>query len=227
MKDRGIALVTEAGNGLGKIFAHILLDQGYEVVLAAHGKSYQRLKAEQQEGMQGHQGPAPTLVETDLGSTQGLEELKNSLESTYGKLDLLINNAEIVNGFGHKIDQLDLEELKSVHEINFIAVIRIIKLMKPLLLKGHSPKIINITSSLGDLGKMKDETFCYSNYSLTAYATSKAALNLYTHLQAKEFKPTNIRVHSFDPVVMTNCTHNTVHINKEVLQKFLRLIGTE
>jgi NAD(P)-dependent dehydrogenase (short-subunit alcohol dehydrogenase family) len=220
MKDRGIALITEAGNGLGKIFARLVLEQGYEVVLAAHGKSHEKLR---NEGVD----EAYTLVKTDLTSAESLEGLKDHLESTYGKLDLLINNAEIVNGFGHKIDQLDLEELKSVHEINFIAVLRIIKLMKPLLLRGQAPKIINITSSLGDLGKMKDETFCYSNYSLTAYATSKAALNLYTHLQAKEFKPTNIRIHSFDPVVMTNCTHNTVHINKEVLQMFLRLIDTE
>jgi len=220
MKDRGIALVTEAGNGLGKIFAQLLRDHGYEVVLAAHGKSYRKLK---EEGIE----EVHTLIETDLTSTATLELLKNKLESTHGKLDLLINNAEIVNGFGHKIDQLDLEDLKSVHEINFIAVIRIVKLMKPLLLKGRAPKIINITSSLGDLGKMKDETFCYSNYSLTAYATSKAALNLYTHLQCKEFKPTNIRVHGFDPVVMNNCTHNTVYIRNEVKEKFLKLIDKD
>jgi|SRR5690606_8139122 len=221
MKDRGIALVTEAGNGLGDIFAHLLHDHGYEVVLAACGKSHQRLKElREREGDY-------TLVETDFSSEQGTQQLRDSLEATYGKLDLLINNAEIVNGFGHKIDQLDLEDVKRVYEINFFAVLRLIKLMKPLLAKGRDPKIINITSSLGDLNKMKDETFCYSNYSLTAYTTSKAALNLYTHLQCKEFKPTNIRVHSFDPVVLTNCTHNTVYIRDEVKEKFLALVKQE
>ena len=188
------------------------------MVLAACGKSHQRLK-----DLREHEGDY-TLVETDFSSEQSTQQLRDSLEATYGKLDLLINNAEIVNGFGHKIDQLDLEDVKRVYDINFFAVLRMIKLMRPLLAKGQGPKIINITSSLGDLNKMKDETFCYSNYSLTAYTTSKAALNLYTHLQCKEFKPTNIRVHSFDPVVLANCTHNTVHIRDEVKEKFLALV---
>lgn len=221
MKDRGIALVTEAGNGLGRIFSHLLHDSGYEVVLAACGKSFQRLKA-LREGEGDH-----TLIETDFTSRESIEKLRDSLETTYGKLDLLINNAEIVNGFGHKIDQLDLEEVKQVYEVNFFAVLQITKLMKPLLAKGQGPKIINITSALGDLHKMKDETYCYSNYSLTAYTTSKAALNLYTHLQCKEFRPTNIRVHSFDPVVLSNCTHNTVYIRDAVKDKFLDLVKRE
>jgi hypothetical protein len=46
-------------------------------------------------------------------------------------------------------------------------------------------------------------------------------------LQCKEFKPTNIRVHSFDPVVLTNCTHNTVYIRDEVKEKFLALVKQE
>jgi len=218
MKDRGIALVTEAGNGLGSIFSHLLHDNGYEVILAACGKSFQRLKQfREREG-------DFTLIETDLTSEESISKLRDSLEDTYGKLDLLINNAEIVNGFGHKIDQLELDEVKLVYEVNFFAVLRITKLMKPLLAKSRGPKIINITSALGDLNKMKDENFCYNNYSLTAYTTSKAALNLYTHLQCKEFKPTNIRVHSFDPVVLTNCTHNTVYIRDAVKEKFLDLV---
>lgn len=217
MKDKGIALVTEAGNGLGDTFARLLMEHGYEVVLAAHGGCTQRLKAESPQG-------GFTLVETDLTSQDRLEQLRDSLDSTYGRLDLLINNAEIVNGFGHKIDQLDLDEVRAVHEINFLSVIRIVKLMKPLLLKGQNPKIINITSALGDLDKMRDESFCYSDYSLTAYTTSKAALNLYTHLQCKEFKPTNIRVHGFDPVERNNCTHNMVFLRNEVKEKFLNLV---
>lgn len=35
MKNKKIALVTEAGNDLGKQFAHILLENGYEVIVAA------------------------------------------------------------------------------------------------------------------------------------------------------------------------------------------------
>src|SRR5690606_40403867 len=65
----------------------LLHDHGYEVVLAACGKSHQRLKElREREGDY-------TLVETDFSSEQGTQQLRDSLEATYGKLDLLINNA--------------------------------------------------------------------------------------------------------------------------------------
>ena len=43
MKDNRIALVTESGNGLGKAFANILLNNDYDVILAANKKSYKML----------------------------------------------------------------------------------------------------------------------------------------------------------------------------------------
>src|SRR5690606_31477799 len=152
------------------------------------------------------------LVETDFTSEKSLLELKSKIHSEYGRLDLLINNAEIANGFGQKIDQINIDEVRLVYETNLFAVIRIIQLLKPLLEKSDDPSIINITSSLGDIDSMKDENFCYSNYCMTAYATSKAALNMFTHLQCKEFKPTKINISTFDPIVLKNCTYNSVSI---------------
>src|SRR5690606_19002089 len=133
-------------------------------------------------------------------------------------------NAEIVNGFGQKIDQIDLDEVKKLYDINLFAVIRIIQVLKPLLEESQNPKIINITSALGDINKMKEEAFCYANYSLTAYATSKAALNMFTQLQCKEFKPSKIKILRFDPVVQENCTHYSVVIGDGVKGEFISLI---
>ena len=111
------------------------------------------------------------LIEIDFTSEHSLLELKDKIVSDYGKLDLLINNAEIANGFGQKIDQINIDEMRQVYEMNLFAVVRIIQLLKPLLEKGEDPSIINITSALGDINKMKDEDFCYSNYCMTSYAT--------------------------------------------------------
>lgn len=218
MKVNKIAVVTESGNGLGKSFAQILLNNNYDVILAASKKSYEILS---QDGtvLQDY-----TLIETDFTSAESLTELKDSINSRYGKLDLLINNAEIANGFGQKIDQINIDDVRAVYETNLFAVIRIIQLLKPLLEKGNSPTIINITSSLGDVNKMRDEDFCYSNYCMTAYATSKAALNMFTHLQCKEFKPSKIAMHNFDPIYVKNCTHNSVRICDEIKDEFVALI---
>jgi NAD(P)-dependent dehydrogenase (short-subunit alcohol dehydrogenase family) len=59
---------------------------------------------------------------------------------------------------------------------------------------------------------------------MTAYATSKAALNMFTHLQCKEFKPSKITINSFDPITLKNCTHNSVTICDGIKDEFLSLI---
>ncbi|NVN19860.1 SDR family NAD(P)-dependent oxidoreductase [Muricauda sp. HICW] len=216
--DKYVAVVTEAGNGLGHKFAKILLENGYEVVLAACGKSFELLSKDG-EDLHGYQ-----LLKIDFSSEESLGVLEHTIKESYGKLDLLINNAEIVNGFGHKIDQINIEDIKEVYEINFFSIIRTIQTLKPLLNQSNEPRIINITSSLGDINKMKDESFCYSGYSLTAYSTSKAALNMFTHLQCKEFKPSKIKMYSFDPVNMKNCTYNSVAICDGIKDDFISLI---
>src|SRR3990167_8276882 len=129
MKVNKIAVVTESGNGLGKSFAQILLNNNYDVILAASKKSYEILS---QDGtvLQDY-----TLIETDFTSAESLTELKDSINSRYGKLDLLINNAEIANGFGQKIDQINIDDVRAVYETNLFAVIRIIQILKPLLEK--------------------------------------------------------------------------------------------
>ena len=218
MKKNRIAVVTESGNGLGKTFANILLNNDYDVILAASKKSYELLSQEA-GALQDY-----TLVKTDFTSEESVLELKNRIVSTFGRLDLLINNAEIANGFGQKIDQINIDDVRQVYETNLFAVIRMIKLLKPLLEKSDDPSIINITSAMGDINKMKDEDFCYSNYCMTAYATSKAALNMFTHLQCKEFKPSKITINSFDPITLKNCTHNSVTICDGIKDEFLSLI---
>lgn len=218
MKKNRIAVVTESGNGLGKTFANILLNNDYDVILAASKMSYELLSQEA-GSLQDYM-----LVKTDFTSEESVLELKNRIVSTFGRLDLLINNAEIANGFGQKIDQINIDDVRQVYETNLFAVIRMIKLLKPLLEKSDDPSIINITSAMGDINKMKDEDFCYSNYCMTAYATSKAALNMFTHLQCKEFKPSKITINSFDPITLKNCTHNSVTICDGIMDEFLSLI---
>lgn len=218
MNEKNVAVVTEAGNGLGRKFAKILKDNHYQVLLAACKGSYKKLFED------GEVEPDYELIEVDFTSEKSLATLEKTICESYGKLDLLINNAEIVNGFGHKIDQIHIDDIKDVYEINFFSVIRVIQVLKPLLKKSDDPRIINITSSLGDISKMKDDGFCYSGYSLTAYCTSKAALNMFTHLQCKEFKPSKIKMYSFDPVTMKNCTHNSVMICDGVKDEFVSMI---
>ncbi|WP_299223721.1 SDR family NAD(P)-dependent oxidoreductase [uncultured Aquimarina sp.] len=218
MNKKRIALVTETGNGLGKTFANILCNEGLEVILAAKSESYKELVKSSDYRDEFN------LIETDFTSDASVEKLKTHIYQIYGRLDVLVNNAEIANGFGQKIEYINLKEVKELYEENLFSVIRVIKTLYPLLLKSQSANIVNITSALGSQVKMKDKTFCYTDYQMTAYSTAKAALDMLTVLLAKELKHTNISINSFDPVLMKNSSHNSVIICKKTKQHFLKYV---
>lgn len=216
-KDK-VALVTESGNGLGKSFAEILERNNYKVILAADIVNYKSLFKD----LSIHN--EIDLCEIDFRSENSLLNLKSMIVSKYGHLDVLVNNAEIANGFGQKIEEIDLDEVRELYEVNLFSVIKIVQLFKPLLEKSNKPSIINITSSLGDIHKMSDKEFCYSDYCMTAYSTSKAALDMYTYLQSREFQLSKISISAFDPIVPNNCTHNSVNLCNGMEQDFISLI---
>jgi NAD(P)-dependent dehydrogenase (short-subunit alcohol dehydrogenase family) len=218
MNRKKLALVTEAGNNLGYKFASILQKQSYEVILAAKGTMYQELKAQQLENIR--------LVAIDFSNKEELNSLYNFIQQAYGKLDVLVNNAEIANGFGQKLAQLDMDEVKYLYEENYFSVLQTIQAMHALLLKSDNAHIINISSAMGQVENMKRSDFCYADYQMTAYATAKASLEMLTVLLAKEFKQTPLNIHTFDPILMKNCTHNDVKICQEVTQSFLALLQT-
>src|SRR5690606_16969742 len=93
-KENYTALVTEAGNGLGKTYANILLEHNYKAILASCGESYALLS----EG-DGH-ARGYERIDVDYTSDSALIQMYNTVEPSWGQLGLLINSAEIGNGFG-------------------------------------------------------------------------------------------------------------------------------
>ncbi|MEO1032793.1 MAG: SDR family NAD(P)-dependent oxidoreductase [Bacteroidota bacterium] len=216
MKTDKIALITETGNGLSHKFAEILSAEHYSVVIAAKGSAYNELTKFNLDGIK--------VLDIDLTQTAGVVQLYSYLKTAYGKLDILINNAEVANGFGQKITELDINEVKALYNENLFSVMNTIKHLVSLLSKSDNPRIINITSGLGDINKMKADDFCYKDYKMIAYATAKSALDMLTVILDKELAPNNIKVERFDPVRIENCTHNSVDLCKGVKREFIELL---
>ncbi|WP_299364064.1 SDR family NAD(P)-dependent oxidoreductase [Winogradskyella sp.] len=216
MKTDNVALITEAGNNLSLKFAKILKDKNFNVIIVAKGESYDRLNEIESEDIK--------LLNIDLTNLSEISQLYSYLKSEYGKLDLLINNAEVANGFGQKITDIDITEFKHLYDQNLFSVINIIKTLFPLLNKSKKASIVNITSALGSMDKMSDKDFCYRDYRMTAYSTAKSALDMLTSILSKELEPNNIKVKSFDPIRKANCTHNSVRLCKDVKEELLSLI---
>jgi NAD(P)-dependent dehydrogenase (short-subunit alcohol dehydrogenase family) len=135
-----VALVTGAGTGIGKHSALALLREGYAVVLAGRRKDLLEATA-----AEGKATASPTLVvPTDVGDPESVRALFAKAKDTFGRLDLLFNNA----GIGAPpvpMEELPFEKWKAVVDVNltgaFVCTQEAIKIMKSQQPRGG--RIIN------------------------------------------------------------------------------------
>lgn len=112
-----VALVTGAGSGIGRAVAQALLQDGFTVVVAGRRPE---LLAEVVEAAKAV-GQQALAVPTDVRDSASVEALFAQIEKTYGRLDVVFNNAGI-NAPAVPIDELPLEDWKNVIDTNVTGV---------------------------------------------------------------------------------------------------------
>jgi NAD(P)-dependent dehydrogenase (short-subunit alcohol dehydrogenase family) len=135
-----IAIVTGAGTGIGRAASLALLEDGYSVVLAGRRREPLDGTAREAERL----GKRTLVVPTDIAKAESVRALFAATKETFGRLDLLFNNA----GFGAPagpMEDLPLERWKAVVDTNltgtFLCTQEAIKIMKDQTPRGG--RIIN------------------------------------------------------------------------------------
>jgi NAD(P)-dependent dehydrogenase (short-subunit alcohol dehydrogenase family) len=193
-----VALITGANRGIGLETARQLGQQGVVVVLASRKLSdaeaaAAKLKA---EGIEAH------AIQLDVTKAGERAAAAKHLEKTFGKLDILINNAGVASEgefFGNNTITTKEEELRRIYETNFFAVVLLTQELLPLLKKSEAGRIVNLSSILGSLTLNADPSSPIAGSKLFGYNSSKAALNSFSILLADALKDTPIKVNSVHP----------------------------
>jgi NAD(P)-dependent dehydrogenase (short-subunit alcohol dehydrogenase family) len=198
MNETKIALVTGANQGIGYAIATGLGALGYRVAVGARDAGRRETAVEKLRAA----GVDAFGVPLDVTGDQSVADAAEMIEREAGRLDVLVNNAGISGQQGSDWVQdpttLDLDLVRTVVETNVIGVIRVTNAMLPLLRRSPSPRIVNISSSVGSVTRQTDPDIEVGPV-MAAYAPSKSFLNAVTVQYARQLADTNILINATCP----------------------------
>ncbi|MFE3192410.1 SDR family oxidoreductase [Nocardia sp. NPDC059240] len=194
MSENTIALVTGANKGIGFEIAAGLGALGWTVGVGARNEVL-REEAVAKLRAAGADAFGVPLDVTDDASVTAAARL---IEDRAGRLDVLVNNAGVTGGMPQAPTEVDPATVRIAVETNVIGVIRVTNAMLPLLRRSPSPRIVNMSSTVGSLTLQSDLAAVIGPLS-AAYSPSKSFLNAVTIQYAKELRDTNILINAACP----------------------------
>ena len=196
--------ITGGGSGIGKALAEALHQRGNKVIISGRRKSHLAKAVEANPGMDS--------IELDIADPASIRRVSAELISRYPKLNVLINNAGIM-----QVDDVagdtDDELITSTIATNLMGPIRLSGTLIEHLKKQESAAVLNVSSVLG-----------FTPMAIAAvYSSTKAALHSYS--QSLRFKLRNTRVRVLEvipPWVRTELLNSSEESRAMPLDEFLQ-----
>ena len=194
--EKKIALVTGGNKGIGLELVRNLAGAGCTVLLGARNaeRGQEAVRQLQEGGLDD-----VYFLEIDVTRQETITAAAKQIESEYGRLDILMNNAGInLHGDGLP-GAADVGAVQKVFDTNFFGALRVAQTMLSMLRNSVAGRIVNISSGLGSLTFNSDPAWTGRDVKLIGYNASKAALNMLTVHLAYELRDTKIKVNSANP----------------------------
>jgi NAD(P)-dependent dehydrogenase (short-subunit alcohol dehydrogenase family) len=183
---RKVIVVTGANRGIGYEIARQLAKSGHEVIITARDAN----KGKQAGEKLASQGWKTRFIQLDVTKTADIQNLRDCIEEHFGHLDVLINNAGILQGKENTL-KVSRDSVQKHLDTNFLGPLILSQQMIPLLKKSEDGRIINFSTSMARLSAPGPGT--------AAYRFSKVAINGLTAMMAADLVESNIKVNSVDP----------------------------
>ncbi|WP_329058435.1 SDR family oxidoreductase [Amycolatopsis sp. NBC_01480] len=207
-----VAVVTGAGRGLGAATAVALAEAGADVVIASRTESQLHEVAERVAAA----GRRAHVVAADLSDPAAAAALAEAATSTFGRLDIVVNN--VGGTYPRPLLETTTDFLEEAFRFNVSTAHALTAAATPALLE-HGGAVVNISSIMG---RVQGRGFL-------AYGTAKAALSQYTRMAAVDLAP-RVRVNAISVGSVATSALELVVGNEEIRAKMeqatpLRRIG--
>lgn len=178
-----VAIVTGGGRGIGRAIALGLAECGAKLVLAARTKEQlEKVVSEIKKN-----GGEAVPVVTDLMVSEQINALVEVTMKTYGRVDILVNNA--ARSFLRPLMDLREDGWDKIFDVNCKAVFLLSRAAAKIMGEQGGGRIVNITT----VGAVR------GGAGMGVYHASKAALSMLTKCMAVEWAPLNVNVNAVGP----------------------------
>jgi NAD(P)-dependent dehydrogenase (short-subunit alcohol dehydrogenase family) len=195
-----VALVTGAAGGIGRALVGGLLSQGLKV--AAVDRTAQGLAELTQAAAERQQGANLLTIEADLAQDESVDEIVSKAHTRFGVLDILVNNAGVGQATLRtdnrakpiKFWEVTPEQWKLFVAVHTNAPMALSRALVHDMMRQKWGRIVNVTTSLGTMIRDGSPT----------YGPSKAALEAFSAIMAKDLAGTGVTVNVLVPGGVTN-----------------------
>lgn len=184
LKDK-VAIVTGSTSGIGTGIAKLFAAEGAKVVICGRREAKGQAVVDEIK----KNGGEACFHFMDIMQVESIEALIKDTAETYGKIDILVNNAANVGLKDGRVDELTLDMWDAVFDTDLRGTFYATKCVLPYMQQNQGGSIINIGSMAscgGDLGS-------------TAYACAKAGVNMLTQSTALQYGKQGIRCNCVRP----------------------------
>ncbi len=171
MKDEKIALVTGANKGIGFEVARQLVAKGFRVFLGARNEQAGREAANKI-------GEAAKFLNLDVSDPSSIRKAATEFAESVDHLDVLVNNAGIIVDGDNAILETTPEQFEATARTNALGPLLVAQAFRSMLSKSRAPRIINVSSSGGQLADGADgwaPAYCISKTTLNGVTVQLAA----------------------------------------------------
>jgi NAD(P)-dependent dehydrogenase (short-subunit alcohol dehydrogenase family) len=168
--DGKVAIVTGGGSGFGRATSLLWAKEGAKVVVAdLNTESGEKVVQEIKNA-----GGEAAFVHVDTSKAADAKKMVDTAVNTYGKLDILFNNAGIVGPRGTKAADISGEDADKLIAINFTGVFLGTKYALPAMIKGGGGVILSTGSDSAFLGSKGFSVYCGTKGAVLAFSRSVA-----------------------------------------------------
>jgi NAD(P)-dependent dehydrogenase (short-subunit alcohol dehydrogenase family) len=183
MLEDKVVVLSGVGPGLGRSLGALMAEAGADVVLASRTAS----RLEKAAAVVREKGRAALAVPTDITDEAACRNLVERALDEFGRVDVLVNNAFAIPPM-EPLTESDFEPIRSSHETNVLAPLRLTTLFAPALEKSN-----------GSVVMVNSAVIHHSRVEFGGYKLAKAALLHMASTLATELGPRGIRVNSVAP----------------------------